>query len=300
MDWRDVSVILPTIEEKGAFITIDKIKNLMPGCEIIVVDKSSDEYRKKIRAKKVKLIEQKSKGYENALMEGFASAKGSILATIDPDGTYYTEDLVKVINLIKIDDADFAIGNRMKFSEKDAMNGYLKFGNLNITKIYNIFYKIGIHDVLCGIFAMKRRVFESIKNVEPYRAGTLFFILEATKAGYKKIKEVEIKYSKRPEGTESKLAKSKFIYGLGVAIYTIRSARDYSPLLIFGGIGSLLIIAGIIIGALVIANFLHTGSFNEFGRALIAFMLVIIGFFSIIAGLILDLLLQIAKKIDKL
>ena len=57
--------------------------------------------------------------------------------------------------------------------------------------------------------------------------------------------------------------------------------------------------AGIIIGALVISNFLATGTLTEIGRALIAFMLVIGGFLSIIAGLILDLLLEIERKLYK-
>jgi hypothetical protein len=38
----------------------------------------------------------------------------------------------------------------------------------------------------------------------------------------------------------------------------------------------------------------------EIGRALIAFMLVTIGFLSVISGLILDLLLQIARKMKEI
>lgn len=300
LKWSDVSVVLPTIEEEGAFATIDSIRALMPGCEIIVIDKSGAEYRKRLKAKGIKLVEQQSKGYENALVEGFLHTKGAVLATIDPDGTYDPEDLAKVIGLVMSGKASMALGNRLNGKRNGAMNSYISFGNRNITKVYNAVHKIGIHDALSGIFAMKREVFEAIKEVVPYRAGTLFFVLEASKAGYKDIKDIPIKYYPRPKGTESKLSRSKFVYGLGVGGHIIRAARDYSPLLIFGTIGVLLVIAGIVLGGLVIANYLSTGTLNEIGRALIAFMLVTIGFLSIIAGLILDLLLQIANKIEKL
>ncbi len=297
--WNGVSVVLPTIEEEGAFAVIDSIRALMPGCEIIVIDKSGPEYRKRIRAKKVKIVEQQSKGYENALMEGFSHAKGNVLATIDPDGTYDPEDLAKVVALVVEGDADMALGNRLHNRDRKAMNGYISFGNKNITKIYNAVHGIGIHDALSGIFAMKKEAFEAISEVVPYRAGTLFFVLEVSKAGYNKIKDIPISYYPRPSG-ESKLAKSKLLYGLGVAGHIVRSARDYSPLLIFGVIGVLLILAGLVIGAFVIANYLHTGTLNEIGRSLIAFMLVTVGFLSVISGLILDLLLQIVRKMDKL
>ncbi len=80
----------------------------------------------------------------------------------------------------------------------------------------------------------------------------------------------------------------------------MRRTRDYSPLLIFGVIGALLILIGLVIGSFVIANYLQTGTFlTEIGRALIAFMLVTVGFLSVIAGLILDLLLQIARRIEQ-
>ena len=98
---------------------------------------------------------------------------------------------------------------------------------------------------------------------------------------------------------KSKLSRSKFAYGLGVAGHMVRFFRDYSPLLLFGGIGAVLIIAGIVVGVMVLANYIATGTLNEVGRALLAFMLVMIGFLSIIAGLIIDLLLQISRKLEK-
>ena len=78
----------------------------------------------------------------------------------------------------------------------------------------------------------------------------------------------------------------------------IRLARDYNPLLIFGSIGVILIVIGLLIGLMVFFTYLATGVMNEVGRALIAFMLVVVGFLSIISGLLIDLLLGIDRQLS--
>ncbi|MGC8538219.1 MAG: glycosyltransferase [Candidatus Micrarchaeia archaeon] len=294
-----ISIVIPTIEEDAAFGVIRRIKGLFNGdAEIIVVDKSSKAYKNKLAATGAKVIDQEDSGYENAVMAGFRAAHGKVFASIDPDGTYDPNDMLKGLKLIEEGKAEVVFGNRFAGKDDDAMTKYISFGNRSLTSIYNRLYKAKIHDVLTGIFMFTSKAFESIRDVEPYRAGTAFFAIELSKQGYK-IKEIPIRYMPRTSG-KSKLSRSKFAYGLGVAGHMIRFFRDYSPLLLFGGIGAVLILAGIAVGVMVLANYIATGTLNEVGRALIAFMLVTIGFLSIIAGLIIDLLLQISKKIERL
>ena len=298
-DQYRISVVIPTIEENAAFGVIKQIKSLFGNsAEIIVVDKSSKAYKRRLADTGANVIDQEDSGYENAVMMGFRAAHGKVLASLDPDGTYDPKDMLKGLRLIEEGKADVVFGNRFAGKDDDAMTKYISFGNRSLTSIYNRLYRAKIHDVLTGIFMFTSKAFESIKDVEPYRAGTAFFAIELSKQGYK-IKETPIRYMPRTSG-KSKLSRSKFAYGLGVAGHMVRFFRDYSPLLLFGGIGAVLIIAGIVVGVMVLANYIATGTLNEVGRALIAFMLVMIGFLSIIAGLIIDLLLQISRKIEKM
>ena len=293
-----ISIVIPTIEEEAVFSIIKRLREIFRNPEIIIVDKSSDRYYSRLKATGCKIIRQKDKGVENAIMQGLRAASGSILASIDADGTHGLEGIKKGVELIENGYADLVLGNRFGKVRKGAMSPYIKLGNRTISGMYSRMYKSRIHDVLTGLFVMNRKAFDSIRDIEPYRAGIAFFAIELAKKGFR-VTEVPISYGVRKTG-ESKLAKSKLLYGLGVAGHIVRSARDYSPLLIFGVIGVLLILAGLVIGALVIVNYLHTGTLNEIGRALIAFMLVTVGFLSVISGLILDLLLQIVRKMDKL
>jgi glycosyltransferase involved in cell wall biosynthesis len=294
-----VSLIIPTIEEERIFDLIRKVRSALgKNIEIIIVDKSSNAYYNRLKKTGAKVLRQTDKGVENAIMFGLRNAKGNILASIDADGTHDIEGLVKGIKMIKNNDADLVLGNRLSNLEKGSMTLYLKLGNSILSWLYARLYKNKIHDVLTGLFVMNRRAFDRIHNIEPYRAGIAFFAIELAKRNFR-IKEVNIKYYRRREG-QSKLAKSKFAYGFGVASHLIRQIRDYSPLLIFGTIGVVLIIIGAVLGVMVIISFLNSGLLNEIGRALISFMLIVLGMLSIMTGFILDLLLEILKRIDEI
>jgi len=299
MKKHKVSVVIPTIEEEGVFEVIDKLRSRLKDVEIIIVDKSSEEYEKRLLAKKVNVIRQKDRGVERAVMLGLKHANGSILASIDGDGTHDINGIFEGIKLIEEGKADLVLGNRMDNIQKGAMNPYIKFGNRFISMIFSKLYKTNIHDFLVGLFVMRREAYEAIKHIEPYRAGQAgVFAIELAKRGYK-IAEVPINYYPRKSG-ESKLTKSKFFYGVNVVGQMIRFVRDYSPLLVFGSIGLVFIIAGLALGLYVLYSFFTTGEFTLIGRSLIAFMLFITGTLSIIAGFIIDLLISIERQLERI
>ncbi|MEM0107182.1 MAG: glycosyltransferase family 2 protein, partial [Candidatus Micrarchaeaceae archaeon] len=188
------------------------------------VDKSSVEYRKRLKKAiskipAAKLIEQKSRSYESAVFEGMRMAHGSIIATIDADGTHETAGIWRAEELIRKSKADIIFGNRFGRLGKHAMSFNILFGNKFLSFLYSLIYQIKLHDILTGLVVMKREAFESIKDVTPYRAGTAIFAIELARRKYN-ISEIPISYSERKYGN-SKLSKSKFFYGLKLAYYLI-------------------------------------------------------------------------------
>lgn len=215
-----ISVIIPTINEASIFRIIKEIRKLLgSNTEIIIVDKSSDSYYKKLLKTGATVIRQRDSGVENAIMAGLKAANGTILASIDADGTHELNGITRGINLISEKKADMVLGNRLAGLSEGSMNLYLQAGNTILTNLFNVVYNTRIHDVLTGLFVMRRSAFEKIKHVKPYRAGIAFFAIELAKRGYK-VDEIPIKYYPRQEG-ESKLAKSKFAYGVGVASHIL-------------------------------------------------------------------------------
>ncbi len=292
-----ISVVIPTIEEEAVFGIIKELKSTFKKrLELIIVDKSGSRYFNRLKSTGARVIRQKDSGVENAIMLGLRAAKGDIIASIDADGTHELGGIERAVKIVENGEADLVLGNRFGKLEKGAMSPHLVLGNKAISGVYSKMYKAKIHDVLTGLFVMNRRALESIRDIKPYRAGIAFFAIELAKRGFR-VTEIPIHYYPRTSG-ESKLAKSKIVYGTQVTSHIIRMARDYNPLLIFGGLGVILVLMGVILGGYVILNYISSGVFNEIGRSLIAFMLVTVGILAIIAGFILDLLLEIAKKLE--
>lgn len=293
-----ISVVIPTIEEESVFkLVADLRKALGRNVEIIIVDKSSDAYFNRLKSTGAVLMRQRDTGVENAIMQGLRKAHGDILASIDGDGTHDIEGIVRGIGMIDSGKADFVLGNRLNHLQNGSMSYYIIAGNFALSYMFSVLYHTKIHDVLTGLFVVKRSAFDDIRDVEPYRAGISFFAIELARLGYR-VREVDIRYYKRAYG-KSKLTKSKLAYGVNVASHLIRQLRDYSPLLIFGGLGTIIGLIGIVLGITVILQFLNTGIFATTGRALFAFMLVVIGFLFFVAGLILDVLIEIEKKLNR-
>lgn len=296
----EVSIVIPTIEEEAVFDLIKEIRQLLGNdTEIIIVDKSSDAYFERLKKTNAIVVKQEGKGVEKAVAQGLRLAKGKILGSIDGDGTHDPKGLVDAVKMIKEGKADLVLGNRMAHLEKGAMNAYIKAGNKMLSWLFSKLYGVEVHDILTGLFAIRREVFEDLRDIEPYRAGVATtYTIEAIRRGYK-IAEVGIRYGVRKAGP-SKISSHKTSYAISVAANMIRQVRDYSPLLIFGLFGLILVIIGIVIAALVFASFLSTGRFTEVGRALIAFMLLVLGILSIFVGIMLDLMLEIDREVREL
>lgn len=294
---RDLSIIIPALNEPTAPGVVRELYRVFGrDTEIIVVNKSSRKIENELRGTGAKVVEQFPLSYESALMQGFRIARGRMLATLDADGTYDPKDLKRAVDEIRKGRYGFVSAARV-IGRSKAMTHTIRFGNSFLTKMFNILYRQKMLDVLSGSFVITREAFDYIRHMDPYRAGTLFFEIEIARRGYRTENVVG---SYKPRMSSSKISKFKPFYGLTMAYHAIRSARDYNPLLIFGSVGLIAIIAGLVIGVFVFINFLHTGTLIFVGRALVAFMLIVLGFVSVVSGLILDLLLGIEKRLYRM
>ncbi|BCS90993.1 MAG: glycosyltransferase AglJ [Candidatus Micrarchaeota archaeon] len=294
-----LSLILPNKNESHIFEFLkDLERKIKEDKEIIIVDKSEEEFYKRLEAyikemHNVRLIRQEDKGYENALYLGFKSAKGDIIAVIDPDGTYRVEDLIRVIDTLKSSNYSLVLGNRLAYKDK-AMPAHISFGNIFLTKTFNCLYKQDIKDALSGLFAFKRDALRYLTLRKPERGGTLYFLIQLARRGLR-IGSIDIKYLER-EGS-SRISKFKIGYGILIFYNVIRYVRDYKPLALFGSIGLISLLIGLYYAIVVLISYIHTGSLVIPGRAILAIGLIISGLFFIIAGLILDLLIEIERYI---
>ncbi len=218
---QEISLVLASIEEESVFRVIEQARGLLGSdVEIIVVDKSSDAYEERLRKAGVRVIRQHGSGVVNALIEGFNSASGSILASTDADGTHDPSGLREGVELVRSGNADMVLGNRLGNLTKGSMPMQIRMGNAALSWLFRILYHTRTRDALTGLFVMRRDAFDLIKDIEPYRGGTEFFAMELAKRG-KRLEDVQIRYYGRAHG-KSKITKYKFGYGIKLALEMFR------------------------------------------------------------------------------
>lgn len=112
---KNISVIVPILNEQSVVKnTIEKIKKIVPGSEIIAInDGSNDDTYKILKTiDDIKIIHHPyTLGYGASLKDGIKTATGKLIVITDADGTYPIDDIPK---LLKYSDRyDMVVGARI-------------------------------------------------------------------------------------------------------------------------------------------------------------------------------------------
>jgi dolichol-phosphate mannosyltransferase len=207
-----LSIILPTYNEAGNLVKlIPKTKKEFPKAEIIVVDDSSPDKTAEIAKKlKAKVILRKQKdGIGAAIKEGFDSAKGDILVSMDADCSINVKDIHRLLE--KLQTNDIVVGS--KYSRYSKAEGFSsakqkiisRLGNKVITRLF----KLPVDDVTLNFRALSKGTWQKLNLNEKTNVFFLEMLINA-KSKKMKICQIPINFSKRVYG-KSKTELSKLI-----------------------------------------------------------------------------------------
>jgi glycosyltransferase involved in cell wall biosynthesis len=204
---KKVEIILPAYnEEKSIKKYIHDLENLNLFDKIVVINNnSSDSTRVEVLKTTAIYLEEKKQGFGAAVKKGLRNATSEIIFISEPDGSFRSSDILKMIKYIHNFDVIFTTrtNSKMKF--------YLKFGN----KIYGFIISLLfggpiLSDVGSSLKLIKAESIASIINNLKYDGPE--FQMELTISLLKKklkIKEIEINYQSR-SGRESVYTKNFF------------------------------------------------------------------------------------------
>jgi dolichol-phosphate mannosyltransferase len=218
----DTLVIIPTYNEAHNIgRMIDKLCELKPEVDILVVDDGSPDGTAEVVKNKIKtyqgrihLIERAGKqGLGTAYVEGFKFALENdylFICEMDSDFSHDPLDLPGLIHEVKNGNADIAIGSRY-CKGISIVNWPLR--RLILSYGANLYARIitglPIKDTTAGFKCIHRKVIEAL-NLDRISSNGYAFQIEihyrAWKAGFK-LKEVSIIFREREEGV-SKMSKS--------------------------------------------------------------------------------------------
>ncbi len=192
-----VSFIIPTINE-GRTIgkVIDGILENFKKCEIIVVDTNSTDDTRVIAASKgATVIEEPRKGYGRAYQTGLERSTGDIIVCLDGDGTYPTDIIRPLIEILLLDEVDFISCDRMKLRTSTSYTTLHYVGNMVLNITMRIFFKVNINDSQSGMWIFRSSLYKKMKNLGYGMSFSQNIKIEAIRNG--KFIEIPIKYGMR-------------------------------------------------------------------------------------------------------
>lgn len=291
----DVSIIVPVFNEHENVAqlyeeTTQTMTNAGKTYEILFVDDGSrdesGEELSKIAAKdhRVKLIQfTRNFGQTAAMAAGFEHAQGRVYITIDADNQNVPADIPKLLQKV---DAGFDVVSGWRKKRKDKLLTRRlpsMLANWFISKLTGV----GLKDYGCTLKAYRA---EYIDNIDLYGEMHRFIPAYASMAGAK-ITEIEVDHRPRTRGkTKYNLSRT---FKVVIDLLTVKFLSSYAtkPGYLFGGIGLVLCLAGVLSGIEVIVEKYAYGTWaHNNPMLLLAVFLFFVGIQLILIGLLAELL----------
>ena len=247
-----ISVVIPLFNEEESISElaqwIDKVlkKNNL-SYEIIFIDDGSNDSSwsviKNIKTDNPNVYGIKFRrnyGKSAALNVGFSKASGDVVITMDADLQDSPDEVPELYNLITNDNYDLVSGWKKKRYDPITKTIPTKLFNWAARKASGI----NLNDFNCGLKAYNKNV---VKSIEVYGEMHRYIPILAKWAGFKNIGEKVVEHQSRKYGV-TKFGFERFINGfLDLLTVTFISRFGKKPMHIFGTLGTLMFILGLIL-----------------------------------------------------
>ena len=226
----------------------------------------------------------------------FADIDADVYLMADGDLTYDPAAAPKMVEMLLAEQLDMVVGTRVH-EAKDAYRGGHVLGNKLFTSLLAGLFGRSFSDIFSGYRVFSRRFVKSFPVLsEGFEIETEMSVhaLELRMP----VGEIETSYGARPEGSHSKL--STFGDGWRILKTIVTLYRVERPVLFYGGIGALLLLAAIVLAIPLVRTYLQTGLVPRFPTAILVTGMVIIAVLCVFAGLILDTVTRGRREVRRL
>jgi len=282
-----IAVLIPCFNEAP---TVGKVihdfRAALPEASIHVFDNCSTDRTAQIASEAgatVHFVRRQGKG--NVVRTMFREIDADVGIMVDGDDTYPADRARDLITPVLFRQTDMVIGTRLVEHGEKSFRPLHIFGNRFVLETCNLLFGAKLTDVLSGYRAFSRRF---MKTMPVLSAG---FEIETEMTVHAlvhqmPIAEVPVVYGERPAGSRSKLNTLRDGYRVLKTVFWL--FKDHRPLLFFGSIGVLAMLAGVVMGIAVFREFLDYQRVVGAARAVLAVSAVVVGMVSLTTGLVLD------------
>ena len=297
-DQPRIAVLLPCFNEEATIAaTVEGFRAALPSAAIYVYDNNSrDRTREIATAGGAVVRSERQQGKGHVVRRMFADIDADVYVMADGDLTYDPSSAQAMVDLLLADQLDMVVGTR-RHDDKGAYRGGHVLGNRLFTGMLGRLFGRSFSDIFSGYRVFSRRF---VKSFPVLSSG---FEIETEMSVHAlelrmPVGEVETAYGSRPEGSQSKLS----TYGDGWRILkTIATLyRTERPVLFFGTIGALLLIAALVLAVPLIVTYIDTGLVPRFPTAILITGMIIVAVLCFFAGLIIDTVTRGRREVRRL
>jgi len=293
-----IAVLLPCYNEEAAIAaTVEGFREALPNATIYVYDNNSrDKTRAVALAAGAIVRTETQQGKGHVVRRMFADIEADVYLMADGDLTYDAGAAQRMTKLIVDDQLDMVVGIR-RHEAVEAYRGGHVLGNKLFTRLLSGLFGRSFTDIFSGYRAFSRRFVKSFPVLsEGFEIETEMSVhaLELRMP----VGELETRYGARPEGSHSKLSTFRDGWRILKTIATLY--RVERPVLFYGGIGALLLVAAMLLAVPLVATFLQTGLVPRFPTAILVTGITIIAVLCFFAGLILDTVTRGRREMRRL
>ena len=293
-----IAVLLPCYNEEAAIgRTVAGFRSALPDATIYVYDNNSGDgtVAEATRAGAT-VCTERMQGKGHVVRRMFADIEADVYLMADGDLTYDPSAAPEMVRLLLAERLDMVVGTR-QHEAKDAYRGGHVLGNRLFTGLLSRLFGRSFSDIFSGYRAFSRRFVKSFPVLsEGFEIETEMSVhaLELRMP----VGEVVTSYGARPEGSESKLS----TYGDGWRILkTIGTLyRVERPVLFYGTIGGLLLLAAVILSIPLVMTYVETGLVPRVPTAILVTGMTIVAVLCGFAGLILDTVTRGRREMRRL
>lgn len=297
------AVVIPAFNEAATVgAVLREFHATLPEAYLVVVDNASSDGTGHIATETLAelscegcVLREPRPGKGIAVRTALRSVAAVTYVLVDADSTYPAEEVHALLDAVRSDGADMAVGDRHSGGAYARQNTrpLHHFGNALVTRLINVLYRSDLRDVMSGFRVFNRAVAHSVPLLHDG------FEIETEMSVYcldrrLRIAELPIAYRERPEGSRSKLNTTRD--GARILRLIVLLFKDYRPLAFFGWIGAATTLLGVVAGTPPILDYIRYRYVYRVPLAILAVGLVLTGLVAVTTGLILDTVVNLDRQ----
>ncbi len=293
-----IAVLVPCYNEEVTVASVvEGFSSALPEAIVYVYDNNSrDATAARAREAGAIVRVERRQGKGHVLRRMFADIEADLYILVDGDDTYDAAVAPKVVERILEGGLDFVNVARISTAMEAYRPGH-KLGNRVLTQIVRTIFGRESSDMLSGYKGLSRRFVKSFPALSSGFETETELTVHALELRMP-MGEFPAPYKERPTGSTSKLR--TYRDGWRILMLISRLVRDERPMRFFGWLGLAVVACGLLLGLPVVADFLATGLVPRLPTAVLSVGVIVLGWLSIFAGIILDMMTKARHEMKRL